>query len=197
MEPTVSPSPQPPASSLSLPRTIFHLSGIIIPVVYALTDKATAAIMTGSFLILVAALEFLRIKGFISLPFVSKQLKEKEGKGPSGTLFYLGACLITLLLFEQAVASAAICVLVFADPLSSIIGRTWGKIRILGNKSIEGTGAFLVASIVVIYCVGFGPTAVVCAALAATATELFSPKSIDDNFTIPLVTAIVLRVLGT
>jgi dolichol kinase len=38
--------------------------------------------------------------------------------------------------------------------------------------------------------------AAACAALAASAAELFSPEWLDDNFTIPLATAIVLWVLG-
>ncbi len=153
-------------------RGLFHLSGCLIPVIYLLADKGAALLVTASALVLAAFIEALRIKGRVELAFVGPLLKEKEKKGPTGCLFYLVACLITILLFDKRVASASIFVLAISDPLSAIIGSKWGR-RSLYGKSAEGTGAFFFSSLLVLACFSFRGPGLVLAAFAATAADSF------------------------
>jgi dolichol kinase len=176
-------------------RGLFHVSGCLIPVIYLLTDKGTALLVTASAVVLAAFLETLRIKGRIGMAFVGPLLKEKEKKGPSGCLFYLVSCLITILLFDERIASASIFVLAISDPLSAIIGSKWGR-RSLYGKSAEGTGAFFLSSLLVLACFSFKGPGLILAACAATAAELFSSRFIDDNLTIPIITALSLTGLA-
>jgi dolichol kinase len=179
---------------LFLMRGLFHLSGCLIPVIYLLADKGVALLVTGSAVVAAAFVETLRIKGRISLAFVGPLLKEKEMKGPTGCLFYLISCLVTILLFDKRVASASIFVLAISDPLSAIVGSKWGR-RSLYGKSAEGTGAFFFSALLVLACFSFKWPGLILAAGAATAAELFSSKFVDDNLTIPIVTAFALTVL--
>jgi dolichol kinase len=180
---------------LFLIRGLFHLSGCVIPVIYLLADKGAALLVTGSAIVVAAFLETLRIKGCTSLAFIGPFLKEKEMKGPTGCLFYLISCLVTILLFDKRVASASIFVLAISDPLSAIIGSKWGR-RSLYGKSAEGTGAFFFSSLLVLACFSFRWPGLILAAGAATAAELLSSKFVDDNLTIPIVTALALTVIA-
>jgi len=176
-------------------RGLFHLSGCLIPVIYLLTDKRVALLVAGSAAIAAAFIEALRIKGCIRLGFVGALLKEKEMKGPTGSLFYVISCLATMLLFDKRVASASIFVLAVSDPLSATIGVKWGR-RSFYGKSAEGTAAFFFSSLLILACFSFKWPGLILAAGAATASELFSSKYIDDNLTIPIVTALALTVLA-
>ena len=108
-------------------RRLFHLSGCLIPVVYLLTNKRVALLVAAAAIVAVAFIEALRIKGCIRLGFVEALLKERELKGPTGSLFYLVSCLATILFFDKRIASASIFVLAVSDPISSIVGSKWGR----------------------------------------------------------------------
>jgi dolichol kinase len=177
-----------------LVRALFHVSGSLIPLIYLLMGKTSVLIVTASFLALLVVLDLLRIKGLLKSGFVQNQLKEKESKSPTGSIFYLVSCLLAILLFDKLIASASIFVLAISDPLSSIIGRRWGKRPFFG-KSMEGTGAFLFSSLIILGCFHFKTPALIGAACVATAVELFTSRFVDDNLTIPLVTGVALTIL--
>ncbi len=176
-------------------RRAFHFSGTIVPIVYLLAGKQWALGLAVLLLCLAVLIEVLRLRGYFRSTFIGRHLKEKEQHGLSGTTYFLSSCVLTVLVFEKPAAAAAIFVLAIADPLASIIGSRWGRNQLLG-KSVEGTAVFFVSSLIILICFGFHMPAAACAALAASAAELFSSKWFDDNFTIPLVTAIVLWALG-
>ncbi len=187
---------KPPSARVapSTLRRAFHFSGIIVPVVYLTAGKQWALGLALLFLALAVLVEVLRLKGYFRSAFVNRHLKEKERYTLSGTTYYLSSCVLAVLIFDKQVAAAAIFVLAIADPLASIIGSRWGRNRLLG-KSVEGTAVFFTATLIILICFGFRVPAAAVAALAASAAELFSSRWFDDNFTIPLVTAIVLWAL--
>ncbi len=179
---------------LTLLRRAFHLSGIIVPVAYLLTNKQWALGLALLLFAVAVLAEIVRLRGYFRSAFMSRHLKEKEAHGLTGTTYFLASCVLTVLLFEKSAAVAALCVLATADPLASIVGSRWGR-RPLFGKSVEGTATFFVSSLIILAFFGFHLPAVIVAALAATAAELFSSEWLDDNLTIPLVTAIALRLL--
>ena len=179
----------------SLLRRLFHISGVIIPISYLLWGKLTALVLATGLLVLLSVAEVLRLTGVLDSPLVKRQLKEKEMDRPTGSLFYVGGCLLTILVFSKPVAVASILVLIVSDPLASLIGSRWGK-RFLLGKSLEGTGTFFLSSILILECFSFKAHAVLAAACAGTAAELLSSRFLDDNLSIPLVTAIALTILN-
>ena len=112
----------------------------------------------------------------------------------SGGAPVLAAALLVNLLFPPWIAAAALAVMLTGDAAAALVGRKFGRHKLVNGKSLEGSVSFLV--------VGYAATAVillitqrpVCdywigigAVLAACLAELFQKQLvIDDNFTIPL-----------
>ena len=91
----------------------------------------------------------------------------------------------------------------WGDGLAPIIGTRYGKLkyRVLSDKSVEGSLAFLVGSIFaglffvrLIVPESFDATKIVTIAVIATIVEGISPKEVD-NITIPLAVIAAARFL--
>jgi dolichol kinase len=176
-------------------RKLFHFSGIIIPVIYVLTDKQTALIVTAGIFVLDIVLETLRIKGVMKVAFIENSMKKEESNRLSGSFFYVLSGLITIIFFEKNIAVSSLCILSIADPLSSLLGSRFGKVRLFG-KSLEGTMTFFAASFLILRIFSFSVPIAVTVAVIASVTELLSSRFIDDNLSIPLVTAMTLTLLA-
>jgi dolichol kinase len=175
-------------------RKLFHITGSIIPVVYLLTDKQTALIVTAGLFVVDIVLEIMRIKGFMNVSFIENNMKKEESNRLSGSFFYILSGLVTIILFEKNIAVSSLFILSIADPLSSLIGSRFGRVRFLG-KSLEGTMTFFAVAFLILRVFSFSiPIAAAGAAIAAL-TELFSTRFIDDNLSIPLGTALAMTLL--
>ena len=120
--------------------------------------------------------------------------------------WYALAMVIGVYFFPQHAVEAGALVLGIGDPVASIVGKTWGKTKVWGEKSLEGALGFfgvallaLVFYFVVIaggYSAGMVLLASASVAFAGTVTELFSGR-IEDNFSIPLAAgAMAMAVLS-
>jgi dolichol kinase len=111
------------------------------------------------------------------------------------------ATALVLLAATQSPMLCAIAVMVLgvADPMAALVGRRFGRVKLLHGRSLEGTLGFFFSAAAVSFAVlrvfhagslGLVPALVVAgsAALAGALTELFSFR-IDDNFSIPLSAA--------
>lgn len=104
--------------------------------------------------------------------------------------------LVLLAAFVPPVGCAVgVVVLGFGDPFAAIIGRRFGRIRLPGGRSLEGSLAFVAAgtlmSLPVLLlghqlAVGVALGVALMGACAGALAEVLSGR-LDDNFTIPLV----------
>ena len=179
----------------SIARKIFHFSGVSIPLCYLLFGKTPALIFALVLFVLSAGFEFLRIRGKLDISLVRKymQVKDSESRKPTGSFFYLLAAPITILLFQESAAVASLFIVAIADPLCSLAGIQWGRKKIFG-KSLEGSSVFFVVSLLILSFFRFPIHVRLIVALIATLTELFTPKWLDDNLAIPIITALVLTL---
>jgi dolichol kinase len=109
--------------------------------------------------------------------------------------WYTTALVLIALTGVIPAAVVALAVLGAGDPLAAIVGRRFGRIKLLHGRTLEGTLAFVVAGAVasgallflVHPALGLGPIAAMCLAGAAAGavTEAVS-RRVDDNLTIPL-----------
>ena len=175
-------------------RKLFHVTGSIIPVVYFLTDKQTALILTASMFVVDIVLEVLRIKSFMKIAFIENNMKKEESNRLSGSFFYILSGLITIILFGRNIAISSLFILSIADPLSSFIGGRFGRVRFLG-KSLEGTMTFFIVAFVILRVFSFSIPMATAGAVIASLTELFSSRFIDDNLSIPLATGVALTFM--
>ncbi|OPX99343.1 MAG: Cytidylyltransferase family protein [Syntrophorhabdus sp. PtaB.Bin006] len=177
----------------SLVRKAFHFSSAAIPTVYLLAGRRFALMCILFLLTASAIFELLRIKGIIFIPMIQKyiQFKDEETRKPTGSFFYLLGALITVISFGSSVAIPSLFVVSISDPLSSLTGSFWGKTRFRG-KSLEGSLTFLVSSLCILLIFSYPWHVAFIAALAATLTELLTPRVLDDNLSIPPITALTL-----
>lgn len=124
----------------------------------------------------------------------------------SGVLLYPTAVLLLVVLFHDRleVAAAGWGIMAAGDGAAGIIGRRFGRRTIPWNRSktVEGSAAFALASGVfacaILFWMGRGPLE---AAFLAVPTCLFAafveslPWRLNDNLTVPLLSALFLRGL--
>ena len=101
----------------------------------------------------------------------------------------------------MALTSCELTVMLTGDAAAALIGRRFGRIRLVNGKSLEGTIAFVTAGYAMLAlvlawsgCGGIWYAAAVPAVIAGALVELFQKQlRIDDNFSIPLATGAVLQ----
>ncbi|MDP2270152.1 MAG: hypothetical protein Q8N23_10095 [Archangium sp.] len=117
----------------------------------------------------------------------------------------------TALLLLASTQSTLLCVtgvvvLGIGDPIAALVGRRFGRIKLLHGRSLEGTVAFAISATVATFvaflifhsslglamALGLAAAASIAGALA----ELFSLR-VDDNFSIPLSAAAGVAVMTT
>ncbi len=120
----------------------------------------------------------------------------------SGGVYVLLAAFIAAVFFTREVGAIAMSVMLISDTCAGLIGRKFGTHKILQNKSLEGTLAFVLSGIVVVIalCLIFqadaamyvkGCTGIFFAALA----ELYERKiKVDDNLTIVLIVGLIMSL---
>ncbi len=186
-------------------RSAFHaLMGLVCVLLYELVlTRGQALIILLSFLGFFTTLEVSRrFSGRFNDFMVDKVFgaisRPHERFRVNASTYYLAALTIMAFITPKTALCMGLLVLAFGDPAASMAGRRWGEKKLWREKSIAGTGVFFMTSFAVccIY-LGFaqpGMTALGIILLstvvsgAGAATELFSQR-INDNFTIPVVTA--------
>lgn len=122
---------------------------------------------------------------------------------PSSTWFIAGLVLGVLLLPQRAIELGTL-VLAFGDPVASIAGKRWGRLKLHRDKSLVGTTALIVTGTLVCWVfliwvlpgLGLLRSLLFAAAISGSGAvaELFDHR-LDDNFTIPLVAGTVAALL--
>jgi dolichol kinase len=208
--PVLAPVPRPESEEpvvlatrhdLQLGRRLFHLlNGVSVATAYAVlfTHEQVVDIF-GTIACVVYIIDRVRIAYpevvARHMPSVNKLLvRAEEEFRESAMIPYAIAVLLTILTVPKPAALVAVYTLAIADPAAAVVGITWGRRKISQSKSLEGSGAFFVATLLIaafVLAEMTGASAISVAgasitiALAASACELL-PLRIDDNLTIPL-----------
>lgn len=112
--------------------------------------------------------------------------------------WYASALLLLALIGQPLLCAIAVTVLALADPAAGLIGRKWGRTKLVNGRSLEGSSTFFVVGTLAAFGVAAGMYGVaivpalliaLAAALPATLAELFS-RVLDDNFTVPVAAAL-------
>ena len=182
-------------------RKAIHLSFILVPLIY-LYDLLPRRVIVGGLLVAVlvsivfelARLHDARVRFFISR-FFRDLVRRHEQKQLLGSTYLLIAAVLTIELFSREIAVSALGALVLGDTAAALVGKTIGRVRVLG-KTLEGSAAcFLVSFLFAWGVVGLPAWLAACGALTATLFELL-PVPLDDNFRIPLSAGYVMKLLG-
>jgi dolichol kinase len=117
---------------------------------------------------------------------------EKEWPGQGAILFFISAIIVMLVFQSQLIVLGALAALIYGDSASTVFGIKFGKHKLIGKRTVEGTVAGILAMLPILI-VLFPIQVAVITAIIAMAAELLP---INDNFTIPIAAAIVLKALG-
>jgi diacylglycerol kinase (CTP) len=121
----------------------------------------------------------------------------------SGSSFLISGVLIIDCLFSKEIVSIALLFLAFADPIASFFGIKFGKHKIFGHKSLEGSLAAYVVCVICsfsyLYAMGFEAQRILYFSLVAgfvgAVSELMTFWDLDDNFTLPIFSSIGMLAL--
>lgn len=188
-------------------RKTIHLSSAVIPVSYYFIDREIEIIMLSviSFLLILMDITRLRVNWVRRLylkvlgPVLRKhEVQNKEVLFTGGTYLVI-AFLICVIVFAKPVAITSMFVIIICDSAAAIFGKVYGT-HFIKNRTIEGSAAFFITGLAVIFLtpkVTELITEYFLAVVALFLTTLFEliPNKIDDNISIPLFFGIIYTAL--
>jgi diacylglycerol kinase (CTP) len=197
-------------SDLHVSRKIWHCFGIcIMAVIYNFATIRTSWIIVLSICAILIPIDILRLrrpglnKAIVRL--FSRVMRNNESEAISGmTYLFLGAAFL-LIMNQKHVVTLTLLFVAFGDPVASFFGIRFGKDRILGNKTLQGTmAAFVLCTTISALYYYFNnimterllivaPLSGLIGALA----ELLPIGKLDDNFSFPVLGSILLYLLFT
>jgi glycerol-3-phosphate acyltransferase PlsY len=185
-----------------LGRKFFHLlGGLGLLSLYFVFGREKAFRLYAALTVLVLVLEIARLK----VPAFNRTIythfrsfiRANEEHKLTGTVPYILGVGLSLYAYSTPAASAAVCFLAFGDVAATTIGQKIGRTKI-GNKSLEGTLAFVVAALAGGFFLSFAGLVVpswimILGACIAAGVELL-PLRINDNLTIPVIAGAAMEL---
>ena len=185
-------------------RKLYHISGLVFPLIMALWSRQAALLVSGSFLLLIVIFDAARLASeafnrlvFRLIPFM---FKPREVSTLSGSPYFMAGVFLSLLLFDPHAAAGGIIYLSLGDMTAALAGERYGKTVMFG-KTLEGAAAFAAATFLAVSALSLAGVlelslaGIAAGALICAAVELI-PLGIDDNLLIPLAGSVTLALLG-
>ena len=185
-------------------RKFFHLfGGLGLLSLYYLVGRRDALICYGLIAMAVLVFDITRLRVVRFNQFIQRRfsgfIRSNERNKLSGILPYVLGVGLTFLFYRTDIATAAILFLVCGDVTATMIGEQFGRTKIVGEKSLEGTLAFVAAAVVAGVLLNLTalqlPFGLLCAGgIIAAGVELL-PLFLNDNLVIPVVSGGVMEIL--
>lgn len=183
-------------------RKAIHLSSISIALIYCHISRDVALLLlwplfSGFFLVDLLKNVSEPVASWYHRTFgamLREHELEKEKMHLNGATCITLSALLMVLFFPKVIAVAAFSMVAISDTVAALTGKVFGKHR-FGHKSLEGSAAFLLSSILIVSLVpNLNIQAGLLMAVTATVTEAFEIRvggfKLDDNLTIPIVSAL-------
>ena len=181
-------------------RKAVHFSSLAIPiglylVPVSVSQPALAYLTLFTLIVEVVRLHVPQFRAVFYLLF-GRILREHERFNLLGSTYLFIAALLCIHSFEKGIAVVSLGFLVVGDNVAALVGRRWGRIRLL-DKSLEGSlGCFFACLIVGWVYPGTDVTwpMIVVGAFTATLFE-FLPIPMDDNLRMSLSAGFAMSLL--
>lgn len=195
-------------SDVHLSRKLWHCVGICaMAAIYNLvsTRFSWTLLLAGTAFFL--PLDYLRQKNQalnkLTIKIFGPVMRKHEMHAISGMTYLFVGCLVLLMLRDRHIITLTLLFLAFGDPIASYFGIRYGKDKIFGNKSLQGTmaafGACTAISVIYYYFNNLMIERLLIVAplsgLIGALAELVPIGKLDDNFTFPVVGGGLLWVL--
>lgn len=183
-------------------RKLVHLSSLWMPLAILFLPRE---VMIGVFAFCLAGnliVEYLRARRVPGVTPVydalfGRMLREEPRPGQwiiSGGPYVFAAALTVTCLVPAPVAAASMAVMLLGDTAAALVGRRFGRYKFFNGKSLEGCAAFLLAGYAgaMLFLRGAYWVQMILAVFAGMLAEFFEKNlHLDDNFSIPVVAALV------
>ena len=188
-----------------LARRLWHFCGVLfILLLYGLVPAEKASLTATVMLVIVAAIDICRLK----IPSMNQTLtwlfkpfmRESERHRLAGVTFMMIGVTIIIAFFPRPVVYLTLLCLATADPLASYFGVRYGRDKLIGEKSLQGSIAAFVAcfvlSVFYFYWMDIMRERLIIVGLLAGLTGAFSELvpvgPLDDNLVFPVLNATLL-----
>ncbi|MFH2115203.1 MAG: phosphatidate cytidylyltransferase [Spirochaetota bacterium] len=180
-------------------RKSIHLLIALVPSLASWNFGFTVALL-GSGMIVYSYCELMRLNGY-DIVVISRITALAARKRDAGRFVYgpvtlgIGA-MMALVLYPEPAAAIAIYALAFGDGLSSLVGRSFGTLRLpfTGGKSLEGSLTCFIAVASSTYAISGNTVGSIAVAIVATVVEALPTKDLD-NILLPCVTGLAAMLI--
>lgn len=122
-------------------------------------------------------------------------IRDCEQANYAGTTYLLAGFWVIYLIFPSEVVQLTLWMLATADPAASLVGKLFGKHKLLFGKSLEGFAAACAASALAGLVYGLSPAQSLLCGVIGGLSEVIQILQADDNFTFPIINASLLYLL--
>src|SRR5687768_10089652 len=192
-------------NDIHIARRIWHFCGVMFIFLLYWYMQPQQALITA----LAVSTVFISIDfGRLYIPRLNRSLtwlfgpvlRESEIRKLAGTTSMLAGVTIIIFLFPKSVVLLSLLFVAVADPLASFVGIRYGRDKLIGHKSLQGTSAAFVACFILSigYCIAMDIMTErvfivsLIAAIIGAASELVPIGHLDDNFVFPVMSATLL-----
>src|SRR3989338_8985902 len=163
---------------------------------WAYQAKGRMYVTTGVFIviILLMILDIFRIEFQKNIPIFSLLARKKESKRMIAITFAALGVMVMLPMFDFTITLTALAMGFFGDALAALVGRKWGKTKLIHGKSLEGS----LANGITCFLIGFiflsNPLLIGAMEITAMVVELVI-NTLEDNLYVPVMTGLVGQLL--
>ncbi len=194
-------------TDIHLARRLYHMIGVcIIAALYVALPRDKMLYLFCFFTAICVGADIARQKipalhKFL-LDTMGPFLRKNEISGLTGMSYMTLGITAIAIVFPPEVVILSLLMLGFGDPISSIFGIMYGKDKIVGNKTLQGTLAgFIVCTVVSGVYFAFSGTQFdrlilvsLISGLIGAVSELVPVSDLDDNFTFPIISSCLLWI---
>lgn len=195
-------------SDLHLGRKLYHAIGVCTMIaIYHFAGHEWSWYILGALTAIAIPFDFLRLShpkmNTFALKVFGPLMRQHEATHLSGMSYLFLGALFLLLYNDPHILTLTLLFLAFGDPIASFFGIRYGKDKIIGNKTVQGTMASLVVCglIAIIYYYFHNimtERLFIVAPLSGVigaASELVPVGKLDDNLTFPLICSVLIWAL--
>ena len=182
-------------------RKLLHLTALIIPVAYLKINNlffvnSFISVLFLSIIILESMKKNNTIIWKIFNSFFKPFIRKYEYKKPMGSSYMIFSFFLIILFFNKTIVATSMFITIISDALAAIIGLGYGKLKTINNKTLEGSYAFLISTIIILFIstTNLSLYVITIISIIITAIEAFTPMEYD-NLTVPIFSAIILTLV--